>query len=243
MAPTAADQTRLASVWDERTQKYGARCVINLGHPAENFDRITVQQKAILFPVLRRLLTGREQSALDFGCGSGRFTPALRELLSSGQKHVSVVGYDVSEELLRLAPAAEGLSFTSDYSKFYDGSSVRCFDLIWVCLVLGGIPDELCREIAGSLSNSLREDGLLFLVEHISNRRAGNEFWKFRPQSDYQAMFGDTKLYRVGHYSDFGSKISILAGTKSAKRARSLRLLSVTTSVRNVFRRSAKLGR
>ncbi len=229
-----ADQAFIASVWRERAQEFGERCVINLNHPPELFDRITEQQKAILFPILRRLLTGDERRILDFGCGSGRFSAGLRQI-SKHADEASVVAYDICQELLDLAPPEHGVYYTSDYVRFEDGSYSSSFDLIWLCLVLGGIPDKLCRQIAADLSGSLKEDGLLFLVEHLAKRRASGEFWRFRPLEDYRRFFSPITLTRIGYYYDFGSRISIVVGTKTPERARELGLLRTLMLARSAL--------
>jgi ubiquinone/menaquinone biosynthesis C-methylase UbiE len=53
--------------------------------------------KEILFPLLQSQLTGTECNLLDFGCGPGRFTTDLAELISG-----KAVGVDVVPDLLCL---------------------------------------------------------------------------------------------------------------------------------------------
>jgi SAM-dependent methyltransferase len=213
--PSGFAQTHLAEVWKERAQKYGPRCVLNLDHPPENYDLITNQQKAILFPILARTLSGRERNVLDFGCGPGRFTAGLANILKGPQ--VSVVGYDICEELIRLAPASEGVSFSSDDTKFLDGSYTGRFDVVWLCLVLGGLAENNCSEVARRLSESLGDGGRLFFVEHIADPPGGSDFWKFRPMATYKEMFEGITLHNIASYYDCGNKVSIIAGTKKPR--------------------------
>ena len=84
--------------------------------------------------------------------------------------------------------------------------------MIWICLVLGGIPDPRCGEIVAQLMTTLAPGGLVFFVEHISSARPGNAFWKFRSGDDYQAMFAPVTLTKIGGYLDMGEEVSIMAG-------------------------------
>ncbi len=61
-------------------------------HSEEEVAAHTCFQKDRLFPVLRDQLTGGERTILDFGCGPGRFTPDLAQMIDgkavmAGRRH------------------------------------------------------------------------------------------------------------------------------------------------------------
>jgi 2-polyprenyl-3-methyl-5-hydroxy-6-metoxy-1,4-benzoquinol methylase len=202
----------LSEVWKQRAKQYGARSVVNLSHPPQYFDLITVQQKDRIFPSLIRMLNGSEQTLLDYGCGPGRFTTDLGQFVNHGQ----VVGFDICQELIDLAPQAANIRYTSSSPDLTSPQYRDFFDVIWICLVLGGIPDVKCTAIAADLMKDLKPNGLLFLVEHTSNEEAGSPFWKFRPLAQYKAMFPQVALEKIGQYLDLGQEVTIMAGRKTA---------------------------
>jgi 2-polyprenyl-3-methyl-5-hydroxy-6-metoxy-1,4-benzoquinol methylase len=203
------DDPDLRAVWRERAQKYGARSVINLSYPPEHFEMITKQQKQFLLPRLQAGVSGWERTVLDFGCGPGRFTPDLANLMPGGG---SAVGFDISQELLDLAPRSPNVRYTSSPDELASSALKERFDVLWICLVLGGIPDPRCGAIMRQLLTTLTPGGLIFFVEHISSTKPGSSFWKFRSLADYQAMFAPVPLTKIGAYLDMDEEVSILIG-------------------------------
>src|SRR5271157_6250808 len=67
--------------WKERAREYGPRAVLNLAHREEEIEAVTRYQMEAIFPLFIRSLRGDERIALDFGCGTGRFTPHLARLI------------------------------------------------------------------------------------------------------------------------------------------------------------------
>ena len=193
--------------WQARAKKHGRRAVLNLVHPDKDFDRITEEQKQILLPALLSQLRGDERTVLDFGCGPGRFTPALAQLIGG-----TAVGVDISQELISLAPNAHNVSYLvlPENGVLHDDSQ---FDVVWVCLVLGGIPLTSLDCTLQLLQQSIRPGGLLFLVENTS-ALADEPHWSFRSASQYQAMFPEIVLQIVATYTDAGQEISVLAGRR-----------------------------
>ena len=109
--------------------------MLNLAHGDAEYDSVTENQMETLFPLLKRELRGSESVVLDFGCGPGRFTEALADCVNG-----SAIGVDVAPELLKLAPKSPRVVY-----QLIDAGALpfddACFDLVWSCLVLGGIPD------------------------------------------------------------------------------------------------------
>lgn len=104
---TNRDQAlRGTAYWQKRVRKYGKRAVLNLAHPDSAFEEVTEGQKKRLFALLENLLHGSEKTVLDFGGGTGRFTADLANLVKG-----HAVGLDKSQELIRMAPLADNVSY------------------------------------------------------------------------------------------------------------------------------------
>lgn len=163
-------------------------------------------QEREIFPHFRSELNGYERVVLDFGCGPGRFTVQLAEMI-----HGEAIGLDPMRGLLRKAPKSPSVSYRCVRSKslpFLDNS----VDVIWCCLVMGGIAEP--EETVFEFRRVSRPNGLMFLVENTSDKPNG-EFWKYRSVEDYIALFGFARLVHLHDYIDVGERISIMAGRKS----------------------------
>lgn len=163
-------------------------------------------QEREIFPHFRSELNGYERAILDFGCGPGRFTVQLAEMIRG-----EAIGLDPMRGLLLKAPKSPNVSYQRVRSRrlpFLDNS----FDVIWCCLVVGGIaePEETVLEFR----RVLRPNGLMFLVENTSDKPNG-EFWKYRSVEHYIELFSFAKLVHLHDYIDVGERISIMAGRKS----------------------------
>jgi SAM-dependent methyltransferase len=197
----------LVDFWEDRAIKYGKRSVLNMGHSEEEFDSVTDYQKDILFPLLKSQLNNEEKLILDFGCGPGRFSGELAHLVDG-----EVIGVDITPKLLELAPKSPTVSYqciSPDKISFPDAS----FDIVWTCLVLGGIPNEELTKIISEIERVLKPNGLFFFVENTAKIR-NTKYWFFRSTASYiqLAKFCNPKI--LGSYEDLGQAITIFAGRK-----------------------------
>lgn len=182
--------------------------MLNLGHSDASFDVVTDQQKAILFPLLKSELDGSESTVLDFGCGPGRFTQNLAELIGGRG-----VGVDITPELLELAPKSPNVFFqhiNMGELPFTDAS----FDVVWACLVLGGIPNDKLNQNLSEIQRVLRPGGIFFYIENTS-ALSDTAYWFFRDELTYidlASFFCKAKV--LGRYEDFGQRITVFAGRK-----------------------------
>ncbi len=206
-ARTPSRETGLA-YWRGRAHKYGAQAVVNLGHAANQIDAVTLTQVDQIFPHLTRCLRGDERVVLDFGCGPGRFTMHLAEAIQG-----RAVGLDPIPTINELAPRWPGGD-----NQVSDGRRIPLpdadVDVVWVCLVLGGLSDALLAGTATELMRVLRPGGLLFLVENTA-AKANCSHWAYRTVSRYKQMFPYAPLAHLHDYDDLGERISIMAGRKS----------------------------
>ncbi|HTY76890.1 MAG TPA: class I SAM-dependent methyltransferase [Candidatus Bathyarchaeia archaeon] len=193
--------------WESRARAFGARSVLNLGHPESEYHAVTEAQRRELFPHMSRLLRGDEKLVLDFGCGPGRFTRDLAALTGG-----RAIGVDIVQTYLDAAPRDPRV----DYRLMREGSldlPDGCADVVWVCLVLGGIDGPLLRRSALEISRVLAARGLLFLVENTSRMR-DSAHWKFRAIEQYRDLFASVALEHVHDYEDLGETISVMAGRR-----------------------------
>mgnify|MGYP000983238741 CR=1 FL=1 len=193
--------------WDVRAQEMGRLAVLDSRHSDENFDAVTDFQKQKIYPLLKQLLLPSDKIVLDFGCGVGRFTSDLAKLVGGAS-----VGVDVSQKLLNLCSDSKNVK----YSLISDVGSLpyREFDVIFCCLVLGGIGNNKLAETVSFLDALLRSNGLIFLVESTDVKyRPGN--WRVRTVPFYQKLIPNCELDLIGSYVDAGQEISIMAGRRS----------------------------
>jgi SAM-dependent methyltransferase len=195
--------------WEERAIKHGKHAVLNLSHQETEFDQVTVSQKRTLLPLFSSQLLGSERTVLDFGCGPGRFTEDLATAI-----HGCAVGVDISKELVHLAPPAPNVTFRVVPVEVTPGDSAE-FDAVWICLVLGGIPETALKNTVMLLEEVLKPGGLMFLVENTAQKPDG-AYWFFRSASYYQTLFPSINLQRISTYTDVSEEISIFAGRKTA---------------------------
>lgn len=187
---------------------HGKRAVLNLSHPASEFEAATAAQKHILYPILKSLLNGSEKTLLDFGCGPGRFTPDLARLIGG-----TALGVDISEELIEMAPPGDDVSYQTIPCAELQLGDMR-FDVVWICLVLGGIREPLLGEVARSIERVMNPGGLLLLIENTTPRKKDVPYWAYRSVQQYQAMFASIKLDEIAHYEDSGERMTIMAGRR-----------------------------
>lgn len=211
--PASNTPVNLTEYWRDRAKRYGRHSVLNIGHGREQFDAVTDHQRQFLFPLLKSKLNGSEALVLDFGCGPGRFTPGLAELIGG-----SAIGVDIAPELLALAPQSPSVSYQligTGSLPFADG----CFDVVWSCLVLGGIPDDQIEQSIAEIERVLRPGGLFFFVENTA-RQPNASYWFFRDEGVYVRWAAFCKPQVLGRYQDLGEKITIFAGQKVVSEAR-----------------------
>ncbi len=194
--------------WDRQASRYGPRSVLHSEHSEAEMAQVTEWQKGILFPLLRQQLRGTERECLDFGCGPGRFTPDLAELVGG-----RVVGVDPTRALLANAPRSKRVEY-----RLMEGGTIPAddssVDVVWICLVLMCITDEWAlRRSVAEIGRVLRPDGLLFLVENTESRENLRHL-SYRSVEEYQSLFTFAKLEHAGDYHDLGERISILTGRK-----------------------------
>jgi len=195
-------------MWEKRAKRYGARAVFNIGHSDEDVGNVTRLQKEKIFPFLQQALTGREETILDFGCGPGRFTLDLAKLIGG-----TAIGVDPIQRFLDMVSKQDGVEY-----RLMEESIIpvvdKSIDVVWICLVLGGIIDQyVLRKIILEVERVLNDEGLVVLIENTTDVK-DTEYWKFRSVEFYQSLFFFTKLKHLSDYCDLNERVSIMIGRK-----------------------------
>jgi ubiquinone/menaquinone biosynthesis C-methylase UbiE len=193
--------------WKKRAKNFGVRSVLNSAHKESEIAEVTAMQIREIFPHLLSVLNGKEQIVLDFGCGPGRFTAKLAEAI-----HGKAIGIDPVKELLDLAPHTDNVLFKqmkNSHIPLPDNS----VDVVWCCLVLGGIRGSALSKTVNEIYRILRPGALLFLVENTAEKTNRlSSAWIFRSTREYQVLFPLANLVHLHDYYDVGEQISVLAG-------------------------------
>lgn len=180
--------------------------MVNLEHAARAVDDVSAAHRAVLLPALAARLTGGERRALDLGCGVGRLTADLAGLIGG-----EAIGVDPVEELLALAPADPRVEYRTMHPPrlpLADGE----VDLVFTCLVLGGLTDAASLHAMGEeVLRVLAPGGVVFIAESVS-QRADAGHWAFRSVADYRAAFPWAGLQAVAWLDDGGDPVSAMAG-------------------------------
>jgi SAM-dependent methyltransferase len=198
--------------WEKRAKQYGARSVLNIVHTAEEVAVVTEMQVREIFPYLQQQLNGSERVILDYGCGPGRFTTKLADLI-----HGEAIGVDPIKTLIDLAPRTTNVR----YEPACEGQIPlmdSCVDVVWICLVMGGIVPEAIEPTCQEIRRVLKPGGLLFLVENTTEGKSASANWRFRSVAQYSKMFASfVVLNHLHDYHDVGERISLLAGRKKTR--------------------------
>jgi ubiquinone/menaquinone biosynthesis C-methylase UbiE len=194
--------------WKKRAKAYGRRSVFDLRHTEEELEAVTRKQGDILFPILEQQLRGDEKLVLDFGCGPGRFTHDLAEMVRG-----KAVGVDPVKRLLDLAPQYPDVEYRV-MKQARIPVETGSVDAVWICIVLGGIvAEKLLQKSIAEIDRVLKNRGLVFLVENTS-RQPDTLHWKYRSVEMYQRLFKFVKLKHISDYFDLDERMSIMAGRK-----------------------------
>jgi ubiquinone/menaquinone biosynthesis C-methylase UbiE len=203
----AKPELKGVAYWEVRARKLGKLAVINTGYVEGEYAAMTEAQKSVLLPAFKRCLNGTEKVVLDFGCGPGRFTPSLAEAVGG-----KCVGVDPIASLLELAPRVSNV----EYLTMQEGVipvSTSSVDVVWICLVLGGIESPVLERTVSEINRVLNKGGLLFLVEDTPKLPSCKQ-WQFRSVEEYVGMFPAMPLHLITTYLDRDVLASVMAGRR-----------------------------
>ena len=151
----------MKSTWDLRAQKDAYHYIETKlwNHDHEKFFALGEERAQILIdPVLKKLgIEGSDKTAVDIGCGVGRFTQSL------GRRFAKVTGVDVSDSMIAQARLAAPLSDNLEFIAS-DGMSLpqnaNSADFVWSYEVFQHMPShEIIMANLCEIRRILRSDG------------------------------------------------------------------------------------
>jgi len=193
--------------WNKRVAQYGKRSVFNIAHTEDELEKITERQKKEIFPYFVSSLEGTEKTVLDFGCGFGRFTPDLARMICG-----DAVGVDPIPALIEMARPRTNVAY-----RVMEGGVIPLpdehFDIVWICLVLGGLTGGALKIEIAEIDRVLKKGGLLFIIENTSKKK-NVPHWTYRQFDEYRTLLPFVALRHLHDYFDLEEQISIMAGRK-----------------------------
>lgn len=198
--------------WAERVRLYGPhRAVLNVknGTPEREAAFFRTQED-VVSRLLARQLVASDHMALDFGCGTGRWTPILANMVGR------CVGIDITPEILSVAMACAGWDVIFREYAGTIPAGRNDFDVVFSCLVLNAIlDDEALSETISDMARVLRPGGLVFIVDVTQRSNVRTRWSVLRSVEEYRAAFACVApLQLLGEYLDLGETHSIMAGRK-----------------------------
>ena len=202
--PDEADDS-LTWYWGKIIREHGQRGVVSVSITDEELAQETQRQAAAVFPLIEPLLRG-EITALDYGCGAGRFTHYL-----AVATNCLTTGYDHCADFTQFWTESQEVDFTSDRAALVDGS----YEVVFVWGVLGD-PHLNPEAVAADIALLAAPNALIVLTDHMSVD--GKErWWQFRSEESYRDLFerNDIQLRLLGRDKQLENPVSILAGRKA----------------------------
>lgn len=154
-----------AEYWDDRARQRGRAAVAHAGISHARYAAVTERLRKTLGACLRERLDTQDRTALDYGCGHGRFTDLLTE------RDLQTTAADISGEMLKLASShlAEStrLVHIADCDLPIDTGAV---DVLLTCTVLQHVPDAEFAAVVDELRRVTHPGSLVIVFENIERR-------------------------------------------------------------------------
>ena len=197
----------MTQVWSNLVTTHGRKSVMNLDITEEQLDAETERQAQIIFPLLRNYMKGHEKWALDFGCGYGRFSGYLADMLD-----VYVSAYDPCQELINVADPHPNVLYYGPDARSWDKGT---YDMIFAAMVMGD-PHSDPEDMARKLVPLLDRRGLMVVIDHMPETQPLNKWWQWRPVKFYEDLFfkNGVALLKVGSVMQLENEVSIMVGRR-----------------------------
>lgn len=195
--------SKWARYWDIRARSHGERATVPTSWSQKRYEQETARWWEFIMAEVDELapdgLAGL--TALDFGCGAGRFS----ELLAS--RGAKVVGVDHAPSMVKLAVKRGIDAHLFDPSSGTLPLAPDSVDLIWSCTVLQHVPDDHIEQVLAEIRRVAKPGALVVLFENTTARKARQSntgHVVFRLASEYKKMFpGVEAVKRMSFESEY----------------------------------------
>ena len=184
-----ASVTQHRQYWVTRSEECGKSGVRHAFHSPAAADAESELLKAKFTAELQQLHTDgalpARGTALDFGCGWGRWTGMLGDIVGSA------TGIDISPSYIAGSNATASTQFKllrDPLAPLPVGSN--SIDLLFTCTVLQHlVRDELLAHIVAEFKRVLRPHGVVFIFECMDDAFRDKPHIAFRPFAEYARLF------------------------------------------------------
>lgn len=200
--------------WTVLARIHGRKAVMSLTIDDKELDRETERQMPILRDMIKQCLNGTERTALDFGCGSGRFSHMLAQCING-----HVTAFDPCEELIALGVEHDDVAYFTSHADVFFDEDQSCgmkYDVVFAAQVLGA-PALNLEATAADLVSVMAPNGLLIVIDHMPEIIPSGRWWHFRPLGLYAELFrrNGVEMSFVGTMMQLENEITMIAGRKS----------------------------
>jgi 2-polyprenyl-3-methyl-5-hydroxy-6-metoxy-1,4-benzoquinol methylase len=194
--------------WDRRFSKLGEYAVNDSNLSLDEIKKNTQYQSFRYKKIIQQLkIPGEEISALDFGCGIGRFG----QMISSAfpMQKCTLTGYDPITRMLNVC----SLDTYQHLNNNFEEIALKKYDFIFIHMVLGGLSLSEAQERIFQLVRTLKPGGAIFLVEAISSAGSyEHNLWKAREDKVYMPSIEGFSWEIVDEFTEAISTLKIIIG-------------------------------
>jgi ubiquinone/menaquinone biosynthesis C-methylase UbiE len=214
----AIDWKRRDAEWDIRVKQFGLRGVYHVGNPESNLSAVDEMQRREILPLFRQQIRPTDRTALDFGCGWGRWTATIAAEIGG-----TCVGVEPTVPYLEEARRRNAGNPAVSFTHLFEGripENQKPVDIVWACIALSTILDPAMFKLELSeIDRILKPGGLMFLIDNTDGTNKNTPVrsrWSIsRTIAEYKAAFAPfVKLHVIGEYKDLGEPDTIFAGSK-----------------------------
>lgn len=170
----------------------------------EYISRVRFDYETKLLKKIIEEHAGDRATALDIGCGEGRYTHFLSGIFDT------VLGIDLSEERIERNKAANTsgrVAFSNKNFLTMPGSEIGAFDFVFASDVFTYTPDKEIQPIFDKLLQLLSKNGVLIMRESTLNH--GSSAWRSK---SYVAYYRNARFYEQGVFANtFASSWQVYA--------------------------------
>ncbi len=194
--------------WNRRFSRLGEYAVNDSNLSLDDIRKNTQEQSFRYKKIIQRLqISGEDISALDFGCGIGRFGGMI--LSAFPMQKCTLTGYDPIAGMLNRCPVDTYQHLSNNFEEI----AFKNYDFIFIHMVLGGLSLGEVKARIFQLVQMLRPGGAIFLVEAISSAGSyEHNLWKSRKDEVYMPLIEGFTWEIIDEFTEAMSTLKIIIG-------------------------------